>query len=123
MKEFLQTMDWGDIALTGGGIALLINFILSKLKFAERINGLSKKISDKLKTFKEPVKKLGEKFGILITSKAKKLPVIGVIWENGIEPLLVLVLHVIANVLIMVAGLGTLFLEGCSEGMQSDNKN
>ena len=121
LTEFLKNMDWGDIALTGSGIALLINFILAKLKLPEKINGLAKKISETLAKFKEPIKKIGFKVGVIITSKAKKIPVVGIIWENGIEPLLLLVVHILTNILVMFAGLGTLFLEGCSEGMQSDN--
>jgi len=121
MIELLKQMELSDIALTGAGIALLINFILAKLKLTEKINGLAKKISEKLAKFKEPIKKIGYNVGVITTSKAKKIPVIGIIYENGIEPLLLLVVHLLTNILVMFAGLGTLFLEGCSEGLQSDN--
>ena len=121
LTELIKNMEWGVIALTGSGFALLINFILAKLKLTEKINGLAKKISEKLAKFKEPIKKIGFKVGVIITSKAKKIPVVGIIYENGIEPLLLLVVHLLTNILVMFAGLGTLFLEGFSGGLQSDN--
>jgi len=104
MKELLQSVNWSDIALTGGGIALLINFLLSKFKLTEKINKLGSVISHKLSKLKGPVKGLGEKFGVFFDAKMKKIPVIGTVYENGIEPLLLLLIHLVSNILVMFAG-------------------
>ncbi len=123
MIEFIEELNINEMIAGGAGIAVIINLILSKLKLTPKIEAFFNWLQKKLAGLKNVVHNIGNNFGVLITTKVKKIPVIGIIWESGLEPLLILVCQLMRNVVIATAGLAIEFLKGIVEGLKTDNNN
>ena len=99
--NFLQSLGlWQWLAAGSFGTALG-GFIIKKTDLLKWVEDKIKQADLKIDGMIGWAKKTGYNFGVLITTRLKKAPVIGIFYENTFEPILIVIFNGV-NVLIMI---------------------
>ncbi len=107
------------VAISGGvgGLGLLISWILKKYFDEDALNKrLDKWLEDHTYIIEQPVTTVGK----WTTQQAVNLPIIGPIWNNVIEPLLIFGIDVVWKILVWIV---TTAATALKKALMSDNPN
>lgn len=107
--EWLKSLSGAEI--TGGVslVTLICAFILKN-------TGILKKIRDWFAKKNDFLEIIGHNFGVIVTTKANSVPVLGLFWEYLIEPILACILELIPGAIFK-------FFSGFVTGLREDNKD
>jgi hypothetical protein len=108
MIEWIKNLSSGQITAAVSLAAMLSGYIL-------KTTGLLKKIRDWFEVVNKAARVVGQNIGVAITTKMNGVPVIGLFWENLIEPVIVVILETIPGCVFN-------FLSGITNGLREDKK-
>lgn len=108
MFEWIGTLTGGQV-IGFSSLALVISGLILKH------TGILKKLRGWADSGSKYLGKLGYNIGVLITTKANDIPVLGLFWENLIEPSLAIICELIPGIIFE-------FFNSLTNGLKSDNK-
>ena len=108
MFEWISALTGGQIVGLASLAIIISGLILKKTKLLEKLRGWAHIGSEWLG-------KVGYNIGVLITTKANGVPVLGLFWEYLIEPPLVMIFELIPGMILE-------FFNSLTNGLKSDNK-
>lgn len=133
LQALAAKLGISGVALSGvaGVVAILINFILSKFKIKEKFEGWNDNLENKYKGWLAKFLKGSGTFfyniGVWLTGFATTHKLLGVIYQKAIEPLLIIVLETLKNILVFtvdfVVGIIETGVDKLIKGLRSDNKD
>jgi len=130
MFDLLKNLTGIEIISSATIIGAIIGFIIKKTGLRDKITGWLDVLDQKVHSWEPAVVQAGNKtgynIGVAITTWFNKLPVIGVVYENSLEPLFILFVEGLGKVVVYLASFAVRFIAGCVAfivtGMRSDNQ-
>lgn len=122
MLDFIRSNI--GLVIGGGTIgAALGGFILKKTGVLRKLETLFKKAELWAQGLISVFDRAGINTGVVITTKANKIPVLGVVYEYTFEPIIIVICNGVASIVSPILRAVIAFILAIPVGLQTDNKD
>ena len=130
MFDIIKNLTGLEIVSGATLIGAVVGFIIKKTGLRDKITGWLDWLDRKVHSWEPAVVQAGNttgyNIGVAITTWFNKLPVIGVIYENTLEPLFIMFIEGLGKIAVYLASFAVRFIAAVAAfivtGMRSDNQ-